>query len=81
MRVGGDPEAIAASLRAAHDIARAQGATLHALRAAIDLARLDRPAARDEGRARLRRLCDETGDDADAAERESALQILAQSPA
>jgi hypothetical protein len=50
---------------------------LHALRAAIDLARLDDPALRDEGRTRLRALCDAAGDDVDVAERKVAEELLA----
>jgi class 3 adenylate cyclase len=73
----GDLDASAASLRTALDIARQQGAMLHALRAAIDLARLDDPALRDEGRTRLRALCDAAGDDVDVAERKVAEGLLA----
>jgi class 3 adenylate cyclase/ABC-type transport system involved in cytochrome c biogenesis ATPase subunit len=76
-RASGDFDASAASLRTALDIACAQGATLHALRAAIDLARLDRPAAREEGRARLRLLCGSAGSDLDVRERGVAETLLA----
>ncbi len=77
----GDADASTQALRDAHDIARQQGSTLHALRAAIALAQASSASACDDGRARLHALLD--GQDAgfDVDERVTAERILASAPA
>jgi hypothetical protein len=73
----GDADGCVQALRAAHDIACQLGSTLHALRAAIALAQAPSPAARDDGRARLRALIAARHAAFDVDERASAERIVA----